>query len=116
MKIMEPKSPPNKPEYVFLGDIFGKIFGPPNSFPTIKAIESFTITPANKRNVNGEPMTSILLKNIKDAKLPKIYITPKTIQKALFEKLLIIFKYSLKARTKQTETKRLNKRIWLIMI
>ena len=107
---MEPTSPPNKPAYVFLGDIFGKIFGPPNTLPTIKAIESFTITPANKRNVNGEPMISILLKNIKDAKLPNIYITPKTIQKALFEKLLIIFKYSLKARTKQMETKRLNKR------
>ena len=113
---MEPISPPNKPEYVFLGDIFGKIFGPPNNLPTIKAIESFTITPANKRNVNGEPIISILLKYTNDAKLPNIYITPKIIQIELFEKLLIIFKYSLKASTKQTETKRLNKRIWLIMI
>ena len=114
---MEPTSPPNKPEYVFLGDIFGKILGPPINLPKMKAIESFIITPANKRNVKGDPIIeSILLKYTNDAKLPNIYITPKIIQIELFEKLFIIFKYSLKASTKQIETKRLNKRIWLIMI
>ena len=63
MKTIDPINPPNKPEYVFLGLIVGRIFGPPNVLPTIKAIESLIITPANNKKVNGElKRLSILLK------------------------------------------------------
>jgi|TARA_X000001036_G_C20585104_1_gene768371 hypothetical protein len=83
----------------------------------MKAIESFIITPANNRNVNGEPIIeSILLKYIIDTRLPNIYTAPKNIQIEPLENPLIIFRYSLKARIKQTETKRLNKTIWLKII
>tara|TARA_B100000941_G_scaffold48011_1_gene30137 strand:+ start:319 stop:555 length:237 start_codon:yes stop_codon:yes gene_type:complete len=71
----------------------------------MKAIESFIITPANNKKVNGEfNIKSILLRYINEIIPPKIYNSPKINQESLLENLLVIFANSIKAKEKQIIT------------
>ena len=48
------------------------------------------------------------IKYIREARLPNMYITPKIFQKKLWLYPFTTLRYSLKAKIKQTATKRLN--------
>ena len=62
MKTIDPINPPINLN-TFFRTYSWKNFGPPNVLPTIKAIESLIMTPANNKKVNGElKRLSILLK------------------------------------------------------